>query len=210
MDNRDCSDREIYFGDARLKVSMDTEIGLSSTVLCYYLMKQNICCIDLARNTMTVNKDVVYCAVLNTQAVRCCRVAVSETTVIPSGVEQIIPGKVIDIGYAPECNMLVASDKFVEKHQLLLAKTVVNSSSEFVPIRELTATDKSVKVHMKKTISTTCEAVTILNESVCFLGSSKEDIPEPLSSLYTNSISDLVYRIKKSEPAKPELFITTD
>lgn len=33
MDKRDSSDREIYFGGARPKVSMDTGIGLSSTVL---------------------------------------------------------------------------------------------------------------------------------------------------------------------------------
>ncbi|CAC5363677.1 unnamed protein product [Mytilus coruscus] len=132
----------------------------------------------------------------------CC---VRETTVIPPGVEQIIPGKVIDIGYAPECSMLVASDTFVEKHQLLLAKTVVNSSSNVVPIQVLNATDKYVKVYEKKTIETPCEAVTVLNESACSLDSSKEDIPEHLSSLsclYTNSISDLVYRIQNSEPAK--------
>ncbi|CAG2243501.1 unnamed protein product [Mytilus edulis] len=33
MDKRDSSDKEIYFGGARPKVSMDTGIGLSSTVL---------------------------------------------------------------------------------------------------------------------------------------------------------------------------------
>ncbi|VDI01931.1 Hypothetical predicted protein, partial [Mytilus galloprovincialis] len=33
MDKNDSSDKEIYFGSARPKVSMDTGIGLSSTVL---------------------------------------------------------------------------------------------------------------------------------------------------------------------------------
>ncbi|CAG2210053.1 unnamed protein product [Mytilus edulis] len=101
-------------------------------IIGYDFMKQNMCCIDVANNTMTVNKEQISCAVLNTQGVRCCRVAVSETTVIPPGVEQIIPGKVIDIGYAPERSMLVASDEIVEKHQLLLAKnavTVLNESA---------------------------------------------------------------------------------
>ncbi|CAC5425746.1 unnamed protein product [Mytilus coruscus] len=155
-------------------------------IIGFDFMKQNMCCIDVANNTMTVNKEQISCAVLNIQGVRCCRVAVSETTVIPPGVEQIIPGKVIDIGYAPECSMLVASDKFVEKHQLLLAKTVVNSSSDVVPMRVLNTTDKSVKVYANS-IAATCEAVTILNESVCFPESSTEDIPEHLSSLYTSS-----------------------
>ncbi|CAC5398633.1 unnamed protein product [Mytilus coruscus] len=132
-------------------------------IIGFDFMKQNMCCIDVAKNTMTVNKEEISCAVVNTQGVRCCRVAVSETTVIPPGVEQIIPGKVIDIGYAPDCSMLVASDKCVEKHQLLLAKTVVNSSSNVVPIQVLNATDKSVKVY-EKTIETPCEAVTVLTK----------------------------------------------
>ncbi|CAC5368830.1 unnamed protein product [Mytilus coruscus] len=173
-------------------------------IIGFDFMKQNMCCIDVAKNTMTVNKEEISCAVVNTQGVRCCRVAVSETTVIPPGVEQIIPGKVIDIGYAPDCSMLVASDKFVEKHQLLLAKTVVNSSSNVVPIQVLNTTDKSAKVY-EKTTETPCEAVTVLNESACSLASSKKNTPEHLSSLsclYTNSISDLVYRIQNSEPAK--------
>ncbi|CAC5416729.1 unnamed protein product [Mytilus coruscus] len=155
-------------------------------IIGFDFMKQNMCCIDVANNTMTVNKEQISCAVVNTQGVRCCRVAVSETTVIPPGVEQIIPGKVIDIGYAPDCSMLVASDKFVEKHQLLLAETVVNSSSDVVPMRVLNATGKSVKVYVNS-IAATCEAVTILNESVCSQELSTEDIPEHLTSLYTSS-----------------------
>ncbi|CAC5419814.1 unnamed protein product [Mytilus coruscus] len=167
-------------------------------IIGFDFMKQNMCCIDVANR--------ISCAVVNTQRVRCCRVAVSETIIIPPGVEQIIPGKVIDIGYAPDCSILVASDKFVEKHRLLLAKTVVNSSSDVVPMRVLNATDKSVKVY-EKTIETPCEAVTVLNESACSLDSSKEDIPEHLSSLYTNSISDLVHPIQKSESSKSRVVL---
>ncbi|CAC5407397.1 unnamed protein product [Mytilus coruscus] len=71
-------------------------------IIGFDFMKQNICCIDVANNTITVNKEEISCAVLNTQGVRCCRVAVSETTDIPLCVEQIIPGNVIEIGCAPE------------------------------------------------------------------------------------------------------------
>ncbi|CAG2232703.1 unnamed protein product [Mytilus edulis] len=182
---------------AEIDADIDSIIG-------YDFMKQNMCCIDVANNTMTVNKEQISCAVFNTQGVRCCRVAVSETTVIPPGVDQIIPGKVMDIGYAPDCSMLVASDKFVEKHQLMLAKTVVNSSSDVVPMQVLNATDKSVKVY-EQTIETPCEAVTVLNESACSRDSSREDIPEHLSSFNTNSISDFVYRIQKLESSKPRV-----
>ncbi|CAG2246143.1 unnamed protein product [Mytilus edulis] len=182
---------------AEIDADIDSIIG-------YDFMKQNMCCIDVANNTMTVNKEQISCAVFNTQGVRCCRVAVSETTVIPPGVDQIIPGKVMDIGYAPDCSMLVASDKFVEKHQLMLAKTVVNSSSDVVPIPDLNATDKSVKVY-EQTIDKPCEAVTVLNESAYSRDSPREDIPEHLSSFNTNSISDLVYRIQKLESSKPRV-----
>ncbi|CAC5382815.1 unnamed protein product [Mytilus coruscus] len=64
-------------------------------IIGFDFMKQNMCCIDVANNTMTVNKEQISCAVVNTQGVRCCRVAVSETTVILPGVEQIIPGKLL-------------------------------------------------------------------------------------------------------------------
>ncbi|CAG2202200.1 unnamed protein product [Mytilus edulis] len=173
-------------------------------IIGYDFMKQNMCCIDVSNNTMTVNKEQISCAVLNTQGVRCCRVAVSETTVIPTGVQQIIPGKVIDFGFAPDCSMLVDIDRFVEKHQLLLAKKVVNSSSDVVPIPELNATDTSVKVY-EQTIDKPCGDVTILIELACSQDSPKEDIPEHLFSLITNSISDLVYRIQKLESSKPRV-----
>lgn len=50
----------------------------------------------------------------------------------------------------------------------------------------MNATDKSVKVYTNS-IAATCEAVTILNDSVCSQELSTEDIPEHLSSLYTSS-----------------------
>ncbi|CAC5384332.1 unnamed protein product [Mytilus coruscus] len=158
---------------------------------------------------MTVNKEQISCAVLNTQGVRCCRIAVSETTVIPPGVEQIIPGKVIDIGYAPERSMLVASDKIVEKHQLLLAKTVVNASADVVPIPELNATDKSVKVY-EKTIDKPCKDVTILNELACSQDWPKEDIPEHLPSSTQTVLVTWYTGFKSLNHQNQELFITTD
>lgn len=111
------------------------------------LMKQNNCCIDVANSTVTINNEKIYCAVVNTRVIRCCRIAVQETTVVPPGVEQIIPCKVLvlDTVYAPDCGMLLPTDTFVSKHQLLLA----NSTSETVPIRVLNVTDQSVKVYKK-------------------------------------------------------------
>ena len=47
-------------------------------------------CIDVTNSTMTVNKEQKFCAILNTQDVRCCLVAAPEITVIPPCVEQIL------------------------------------------------------------------------------------------------------------------------
>jgi hypothetical protein len=146
--------------------SIDEDIDC---IIGFDLMKQNNCCIDVANSTVTINNEQMYCAVVNTRVIRCCRIAVQETTVVTPGVEQIIPGKVLGTVYAPDCGMLVPTKKCVSKHQLLLAKAVVNSTSETIPIRVLNVTDQSVKVYTK-IVAATCEAVTIVDQpggSVC-------------------------------------------
>ena len=119
--------------------SIDDDIDC---IIGFDLMKQNNCCINVANSTVTVNNEHIYCAVVNSRVVRCRRIAVP-------GVEQIIPGKVLDTVYAPDCGMLVPTEKCVSKHQLLLAKAVVNSTSETVPIRVLDVTGQSVKEYKK-------------------------------------------------------------
>lgn len=146
-------------------------------IIGFHLMKQNNCCINVANSTATINNAHIYCAVVNTRVARCRRIAVP-------GVEQIIPGKVLDTGYAPDCGMLVPTEKFVSKHQLLLAKAVVNSTSETVPIRVLNVTGQSVKEYKKTVATATCEAVPILNKPSGSVDFSPECVPEHLSSLY--------------------------
>ncbi|CAC5412851.1 unnamed protein product [Mytilus coruscus] len=98
-------------------------------IIGFDFMKQNMCCVDVANNTMTVNKEEISCAVLNTHSVRCCRVAVSETTAIPPGVEQIIPGKVIDIGNAPECSISGLKPYYGDFDNWLI-KTVIQNDTK--------------------------------------------------------------------------------
>ena len=77
----------------------------------------------------------------------------------------------------------------MDKHQLLLAKTVVNPSNKTVPIRVLNVTDKAVKVY-EKTVAATCEAVTVLDKPE-ISSEFSDTVPEFLQNLHKEASENL-------------------
>ncbi|KAL3888532.1 hypothetical protein ACJMK2_000898 [Sinanodonta woodiana] len=100
--------------------------------------------LDAGTNTFKLNGQPVNCATLELKSIRCCRVVIDKTSIIPPGVERIIPGKVIDLEAAPSCAILVPTEKFTERYQLLLEKLVVNVENNCVPIRVLNPSERSI------------------------------------------------------------------
>ncbi|KAK3728412.1 hypothetical protein QZH41_020431, partial [Actinostola sp. cb2023] len=71
----------------------------------------------------------------------CRRVVVESTTVIPPGSELIVPGRFIDPRSSGSMGVLEPSVRFAKTQSLLLAKTLVNTEKEVVPLRVLNVTN---------------------------------------------------------------------
>ncbi|KAL3852721.1 hypothetical protein ACJMK2_016339 [Sinanodonta woodiana] len=98
-------------------------------ILGFDFLQSNQCVKDAGTNTFKLNGQPVKCATVELKSIRCCRVVVDKTNIIPPGVERIIPGKVLDLEAFPSCAILVPTEKFTERYQLLMEKSVVNAEN---------------------------------------------------------------------------------
>ncbi|KAL3876293.1 hypothetical protein ACJMK2_034158 [Sinanodonta woodiana] len=62
-------------------------------ILAFDFLQRNQCVIDAGTNTFKLNGQPVKCATVELKSIRCCRVVVDKTSIIPPGVERIIPGE---------------------------------------------------------------------------------------------------------------------
>lgn len=124
-----------------------------------FLQAQN-CVLDLGNGQFHLDGKVIRCLTLSCNSIRCCRVVLNETNVIPAGSEMVLQGKVLDRECAPESGLLIPAEKFAEKYNLVIGKAVVNPTNENVPIRVLNVSDQPIKVY-QRTLVGHCEAVTV-------------------------------------------------
>ncbi|ESP02043.1 hypothetical protein LOTGIDRAFT_157184 [Lottia gigantea] len=83
----------------------------------------------------------------------CSRVSIAEDTIIPALSETIILGNVIDP--IPNTNTVYVepSDKFTEKYEALVAKTLVNPSKGIIPLRILNVNDTDLKLYKNSVVA---------------------------------------------------------
>ncbi|KAL3887452.1 hypothetical protein ACJMK2_027393 [Sinanodonta woodiana] len=141
-------------------------------------------------NTFKLNGQPVNCATVELKSSRCCRVVVDKTCIIPPGVETIIPGKVLDLEASPSCAILVPTEQFTERYQLLMAKSVVNAEKNCIPIKVLHLSELSIKMY-EKYVAATCEAATVDNEVTVFPYSPTGAILPHLADVLERSSTDL-------------------
>ncbi|KAL3831719.1 hypothetical protein ACJMK2_023435, partial [Sinanodonta woodiana] len=159
-------------------------------ILGFDFLQRNHCVIDAETNTFKLNGQPVKCATVGLKSIRSCRVLVDKTSIILPGVERIIPGRMLDLEAAPSCAILVQTEKFTERYQLLMAKSVVNAENNCVPIRVLNPSERSIKVY-GKSVAATCEAVTVQNEVPTFPYSPTGMVPPYLADLLERSSKNL-------------------
>ena len=90
---------------------------------------------------------------------RCCRVTIDSTTVVPPAVEVIIRGKVQGTG--PAQGLLEGTPKFLNK--ALLARSLVDASKEYVPLRILNPGDQPLTL-FQDTVAAWCEPAEVITE----------------------------------------------
>ncbi|XP_056016852.1 uncharacterized protein LOC125676529 [Ostrea edulis] len=116
-------------------------------------------------------------------------VVLEDTSVVPTGSEMLLQGKVLDTDLVPKTGLVIPTEKFTEKYKLIVGKAVVNLSKEKVPIRVLNVSGKSIKLY-PRTVVGHCEAVTIdRSEETCSYPDGK--IPDYLSTLLSESCVNL-------------------
>lgn len=73
---------------------------------------------------------------INRDNLRCCRIAIQETVVVPPETEVIVNGKLIDqISSDSSCGIVESSLAILEKKGILVAKALVSPAQSVVPLR---------------------------------------------------------------------------
>ena len=86
---------------------------------------------------------------------RCLRVAVDRNTLIPPKSEALVCARVINPG-CPMIGILEPTDRLIEKNELMLARTLVDTGPGVVTLRVLSPTDQTRMLY-KNTVASTRE-----------------------------------------------------
>ncbi len=129
-------------------------------LLGYDFLHKYKCELNLQTNKLIVNNpdpDMTQMPIPETleddlPSLKCHRVAVTETTVIPPNSEQLVSGKLMTKPENEEMGVLEPREIFTRKHPVMVASTLVNPSNEIIPIRVINPTQNPVKIH-KHTIA---------------------------------------------------------
>ena len=88
----------------------------------------------------------------------CCRVVVRETVIVPPGTETIVPGEYWQPSGVTGPGVLETAEKFLQRHGLLVARTLVDMGNSAIPLRLLNTTSSHQTVHKGTTVAW-CEPV---------------------------------------------------
>ncbi|KAK3592803.1 hypothetical protein CHS0354_009247 [Potamilus streckersoni] len=127
-----------------------------------------------------------------------CLVSVFDDVIIPPNNEIIVPGKRIDPVIQDTTALMEQTPNFMYKHELLLAKTVVNPTLGTVPLRILNITDMGYKLH-KNTVVATNDVVKLCTKQKHTVNEVKvtesclgeNTVPEHLNLLFQESCKEL-------------------
>ena len=137
----------------------------------------------------------------------CIRVSVENTAVVPPRSEALVAGKIVG-QYAPVLGLLEPTVRLMEVNQLILARSLADTSSNIIPLWVLNPTDYPCTLY-KDTVTAMCEPVDLVeaprmwqNNMACYQERGKDNtltdavdndgetpsIPEHLSDLFQRSL----------------------
>ena len=90
----------------------------------------------------------------------CFRVSVENTAVVPPRSEALVAGKIVG-QYTPVLRLLEPTARLMEVNQLILARSLVDTSSDIIPLRVLNPTDYPCTLY-KDTVAAMCEPVDLV------------------------------------------------
>ena len=90
----------------------------------------------------------------------CFRVSVENTTVVPPRSEALVAGKIVgQCALVP--GLLLHTPRLMEVNQLILARSLVDTSSDIIPLRVLNPTDYPCTL-CKDTVAAMCEPIDLV------------------------------------------------
>lgn len=90
----------------------------------------------------------------------CFRVSVETTAVVPPRSEALVAGKIVG-QYTPVLGLLEPTARLMEVNHLILARSLVDTSSDIIPLRVLNPTDYPCTLY-KDTVAAICEPVDLV------------------------------------------------
>ena len=90
----------------------------------------------------------------------CFRVSVDNTAVVPPRSEALVAGKIVG-QCAPVLGLLEPTTRLMEVNQLILARSLVDTSSDIIPLRVLNPTDYPCTL-CKDTVAAMCEPIDLV------------------------------------------------
>ena len=126
----------------------------SAMILGLDFFKKHRCVLDVGKTALWVDGHLTPCKP-EKDVSTVFRVTLKETSVIPPLSEQILEGEIEGHpGYT--CGIVEASDRLVEKKQVMIAKSIVDPSGRLIPLRVVNLTEQPVKLY-RRTCAATCE-----------------------------------------------------
>ena len=117
-----------------------------------FMMKHN-CILDFQRQSMVIDGEKVNIRE-ELGELSICRVKVASDVEIPAGKEMVVPGQLIRRGKHANCGVIEPSSGFIEKHGLLVGRTLVDPTRKIIPIRIMNISHESKKMHQDTVIGT--------------------------------------------------------
>ena len=153
------------------------------------------CDMFLSKNHLLLNGEKIPCFRSSVDAIpSCCRIAVTKTIEVPPESETIVMGRPLDRVDSHSIGVVEATEKFVDRSGLLIAKALVCPETGTVPLRIMNLNNEPVTLY-KNTIAAMYEPVEIgKHETVNNIGTVSSTTEEPFAhveELLSQSSSNL-------------------
>ena len=153
------------------------------------------CDMFLSKNHLLLNGEKIPCFRSSVDAIpSCCRIAVTKTIEVPPESETIVMGRPLDRVDSHSIGVVEATEKFVDRSGLLIAKALVCPETGTVPLCIMNLNNEPVTLY-KNTIAAMYEPVEIgKHETVNNIGTVSSTNEEPFAhveELLSQSSSNL-------------------
>ncbi|XP_053386617.1 uncharacterized protein LOC128550817 [Mercenaria mercenaria] len=169
-----------------------------------FILSQN-CDLLFSKHMINLNGERLYCYSTERE-VHMCRIAITDDIEVPPDTEMIITGRTIDPYPKDKPGVVEASQNFMENHDILVARALVEPKLGLIPIRIANLENTPIRLY-KNTIIATLEGTelpeiipTNLAETPSTSKStnkSSQEIPDHLKECYERSTKDLTEEEKK-------------